>query len=1332
MCVVISFKKIISGIGSALLVLAVAVNTPAQTHEQHTTPAGTKLWLYTPAGYSPGTPAPMLVTLHGFSEIGDDLTKLTSGNTTGNPTRLIHQGLWLTSRPFIVVSPQLKPDGTGLNQDWNAALIDEVVEYAKTQRTIDNNRIYFTGLSLGGQGCMIYAAAFPQKVAAMVSISSRTSHIISTACSLTNIPLWAFHGSEDLTVFPFHSIDMVNAINACNPTQIKPQLTLLQAGRHEGTLWDPIYNLSSGYSIYEWLLKFVKNDNTNRSPYVSAGSDKKFLVSSNSIYLPGYFFDVDGTVASVEWVQTSGAQLSLENTTGDVLKVNNLQAGTFEFELRVTDNLGALGTDRVIVEVLNSTTLPVLNTLTLINGTTNEPIGELVDGQVINKNILGISEINIRATPSGGGSVRFQVNENQNTRAVSTFFPQNILLLTNTQPTEWRIQVGDYVVCAAPFTGGFSGGNVTGTQGISKCVQLHVFDQPIREYFSQPGLDVSLLTSWGLNTNGTGTAPESFTGAFQVFNVTTTSSQNGSWSVGGIESFLWVRNGGELTINNSFNGVINIEAGGIVNINTSTPVFFGSVSPNSTIRFGAAATTIPAGSYGNIIVQGSGTTKTLGSGNTTIAGNLTIENGVGLNGVTNGGSTVLLAGNLILEETDQFIPLSTFKLTLTSGGAQTIQFAGVNVAFEQLTITGGTQATMLPASGNSTIVLGSASGGGLVIQNEGEFILGKNNLSIIGSGTINSQNQTGRIGFDKSKLSLITQAAANTYIYPKPGAETASTIIANFTGGGALFLQDSLFVLDSVKSLNGALHSNGFLTLLSSATKTACIASIEGTGTITGDVMFQRFVRSGRLYRYMSFPLQGVRVIDLQNNHVPVTGSFAGASTGFPGNPSLFHYQEPEEWLPYPTISNMEQFELGKGYAVFMRDETSSKVLKFSGPIHQGNFNFTLQSGSTDPVVGWNLLGNPYAAPVQWGKNWIASGVNANVYVRDNEYPGGRFLVWDGVATGDLEFAGLIAQGQSFWVKSVEENAQLVIQENSKGNTQAELYRTREENNLLGLTITLQQGELIDRTYLKLVPEASTKFIPMSDAVKQRNGYYNLSVRTADSVYLAIKNLPDSCESRFDLSIQDAKPGNYTLYFSGSIFEANKNVYLVDTKLDSTITINSNELYSFSITEDNLLTQADRFKVIIQTNIPKPVITIDGIRLVSSVPQGNQWYLNGTKINGATEDYYVPLETGNYHVQVYAQTCFKTSNLLPYIVTGIEKRFVIEIYPNPASERVAIIGFEKPVDFSICTMLGQCVQKGQLSTENNHSIDLMLATGVYILKLHDDGIIHQYRLLIKR
>jgi predicted esterase len=452
-----------------------------------TSPAGTKMLLYTPPSYSTGSATPpLLVFLHGGGEIGDDLTLLTTKTSHQFPPKLISINQWNANLPFIVVSPQLKRDPSISNpndQEWRAAYIDEVVEYVRRSYRVDASRIYLTGISSGGAGCWAYAAAYPNNVAAANPISGKSDK--SKACLLKNIPVWAFHGENDALVPNKFSIDMVNAIKACNGA-FKPRLNLLFAKSHEG--WSEIYNGLSGYNIYSWFLKFKKGNTTNIPPYVHAGIDNKIVLRTGYHSIAGDFFDWNGSISTIRWSQTAGTALSLGGTNSAFLRLGNLKTGVFEFQLSVTDNTGAVSTDRVRLEIVSSSSPPAVTALTLVNGRTNTDIGPMTEGMVIDKTSLATNEFNVRATVSSGVySVRFRVNSDQATRTVNA---APYLIKKQTSAPEWVPTNGTCVICATPYTQ--SGGK--GTPGTSLCYRVAFTQQASGTSVSSSALVVNFTT----------------------------------------------------------------------------------------------------------------------------------------------------------------------------------------------------------------------------------------------------------------------------------------------------------------------------------------------------------------------------------------------------------------------------------------------------------------------------------------------------------------------------------------------------------------------------------------------------------------------------------------------------------------------------------------------------------------------------------------------------------------------------------------------------------------------------------------------------------------------
>ncbi len=97
--------------------------------------------------------------------------------------------------PSILVAP------IRLEWDWDAKKIQDMIMDIKSNLKIDENRIYLTGLSMGGRGTFIVAAGLPQTFAAIMPLSPHHGPFsyVPLAEKVANIPTWLHHSTNDKT-----------------------------------------------------------------------------------------------------------------------------------------------------------------------------------------------------------------------------------------------------------------------------------------------------------------------------------------------------------------------------------------------------------------------------------------------------------------------------------------------------------------------------------------------------------------------------------------------------------------------------------------------------------------------------------------------------------------------------------------------------------------------------------------------------------------------------------------------------------------------------------------------------------------------------------------------------------------------------------------------------------------------------------------------------------------------------------------------------------------------------------------------------------------------------
>ncbi|HSI91148.1 MAG TPA: T9SS type A sorting domain-containing protein [Adhaeribacter sp.] len=153
-----------------------------------------------------------------------------------------------------------------------------------------------------------------------------------------------------------------------------------------------------------------------------------------------------------------------------------------------------------------------------------------------------------------------------------------------------------------------------------------------------------------------------------------------------------------------------------------------------------------------------------------------------------------------------------------------------------------------------------------------------------------------------------------------------------------------------------------------------------------------------------------------------------------------------------------------------------------------------------------------------------------------------------------------------------------------------------------------------------------------------------------------------------------------------------------------------------------------------------PTITQNGGTLTSSAATGNQWYLNGTAIAGATSQTHVTTTNGAYTLIVTgANTCpSPVSATVNVTNTGVADALAgmsVQVYPNPASGsfNVKLNGYQKEATMVLYNLAGQQITVEKLAADGQaKNINIRgLAAGTYLLKITSDKGVQVSRLLVE-
>ena len=193
-------------------------------------------------GKETGQKWPMILFLHGAGERGDDIEMI---KKHGIPRVAEERDL-----PFVTLSPQCP-----VNHWWTDYLpfLDALIGQTIETLDVDPNRVYLTGMSMGGYGTWHMAVEYPQRFAAIAPICGGGGWMYGfpmRVAEIAHLPVWAFHGAKDDTVPLRESQVLVDTLQACDGDV---RFTIYPESMHDS--WTETYN---NPELYDWFLSHQK------------------------------------------------------------------------------------------------------------------------------------------------------------------------------------------------------------------------------------------------------------------------------------------------------------------------------------------------------------------------------------------------------------------------------------------------------------------------------------------------------------------------------------------------------------------------------------------------------------------------------------------------------------------------------------------------------------------------------------------------------------------------------------------------------------------------------------------------------------------------------------------------------------------------------------------------------------------------------------------------------------------------------------------------------------------------------------------------------------------
>ena len=556
-------------------------------------------------------------------------------------------------------------------------------------------------------------------------------------------------------------------------------------------------------------------------------------------------------------------------------------------------------------------------------------------------------------------------------------------------------------------------------------------------------------------------------------------------------------------------------SGGTLQEASSLGLLFTVSAPDLVVSTGTqlSPTPIPAGSYNSITVTGTG--NGVLSGNVSVAGFVTVQAGGGL---SDGCSVIGGAGSFTLAA----------GATLGICSAQGISLSGA---------TGSVQVT-----GPRSFSSGASYG-------------------YTGAAAV-----TGN-GLPATVLNLAINTAGNVTLT----APVAVTAAVGVGGAGNLVL-----------------NGNG-LTLLSSAAGTA-LAVNSGTGVVVGTATVQRYIdpslNPGPGYRHFSAPVSNTTVADLATAgfapEVSQAATYNASAT--PGNttpfPTVFGYDQarvtlPNAYAPFDRgfvvpAAAATPLVVGQGYAVNI---AANQLVDFTG---------TLTTGDQPPLVlgrvagnadaGWQLLGNPYPAPLDYALVTAADRANLDaaiyVYSSTAQYAGQYRSYANGVGGNPViplaqGFFARVSAGQTSGSLTFRNAQRLTVPEGTAFQRPATDTRPLVQLDLRGTT-----GPA-DALYAYAQTGATPAFDSQFDAEKLANPTgLNLSSTATSGQRLAIDGRPVfDAATVLPLNVGVPAAGAYSFAAVAlNNLPAGLDAYLNDGQTGQTVNLRTQPSYAFTVT----------------------------------------------------------------------------------------------------------------------------------------------------------------------
>ena len=259
--------------------------------------------MYVPASYSPGNDLPLVLNFHVYTSNAWQQAFYSNFNTVAD------------AEGFIIVYPDGTLDNQGTthwNVGWGGSTVDDIgftsalIDSISAEYSINQDRVYSTGMSNGGFMSYQLACELSDRIAAIASVTGSMNLGWFNSCNPNHpMPVMEIHGTLDPTVSYNASsftesipdiLDFWANFNNCNSTPIisnVPDIITTDGCTAEHQIWE---NGDNGATVEHY--KIIDGEHTWPGALAIAGVTNQDINASEKIWEFFNKYDINGLINS--------------------------------------------------------------------------------------------------------------------------------------------------------------------------------------------------------------------------------------------------------------------------------------------------------------------------------------------------------------------------------------------------------------------------------------------------------------------------------------------------------------------------------------------------------------------------------------------------------------------------------------------------------------------------------------------------------------------------------------------------------------------------------------------------------------------------------------------------------------------------------------------------------------------------------------------------------------------------------------------------------------------------------------------------------------------------